>query len=393
MSKQSDFPYTYVHEQSSLDEAANKLSFATQLSVDLEFDKNRFRYGFNLCLIQIFDGNETYLIDPIQQELDLSAIFSLLEKPDLPKIVFSFGEDLRLLHSLGCFPKGLYDLQIASALLNYPPASLATLLDEVMNIQLSKTSQQSNWYSRPLSDAQIKYAVLDVVHLPALFDVFKDQASERSVSVWIEQEMHHFENENHEDANQNEVLKEKYKGDLTEVEWHIFSKLMHLRDRHAESVNRPPYHISERKTLSNIARNPEIASNWSSIKSNHRTTKNDEFVTALQSEIGQALQEAQALELSRKRKAYKKPSKEEYERWRDLERKVKSVKQAFFRPIQKAIKEDYGDHTKTFIINNRLIKELVEGETRNLLPYKKELIFKYAQKLNLSIAEYVPALT
>ena len=107
---------------------------------------------------------------------------------------------------------------------------------------------------RPLSDAQIKYAVLDVVHLPALFDVFKDQASERSVSVWIEQEMHHFENENHEDANQNEVLKEKYKGDLTEVEWHIFSKLMHLRDRHAESVNRPPYHISERKTLSNIAR-------------------------------------------------------------------------------------------------------------------------------------------
>ncbi|MBO6793312.1 MAG: hypothetical protein JJ895_05340 [Balneolaceae bacterium] len=392
MSKQPDFPYNYVHEQSLLDEAANKLSTATQLSVDLEFDKNRFRYGFNLCLIQIFDGTETFLIDPIQNEMDLSAIFTLFENPELPKIVFSFGEDLRLLHSLGCFPKGLYDLQIASALLNYPPSSLATLLDEVLNIQLSKTSQQSNWYSRPLSDAQIKYAVLDVVHLPSLFDVFKDQANERSVSDWIEQEMHHFENENHEDANQNEILKEKYKEDLTEVEWHLFSRLMYLRDRHAESVNRPPYHISERKTLTNIAKNPESASDWKSVKSNHRTTKNDDFVNHLQSEINEALEEAQALELSRKRKAYKKPSKEEYEQWRDLERKVKSVKQAFFKPIQKAIKEDYGDHTKTFIINNRLIKELVEGKTYKLLPYKKELILKYSQKLDLSIDEYVPAL-
>ncbi len=392
MSKQPDFPYTYINEQSSVDEAADKLSEATQLSVDLEFDKNRFRYGFNLCLIQIFDGTDTFLIDPIQNELDLSEIFKLFEKPDLPKIVFSFGEDLRLLHSLGCFPKGLYDLQIASALLNYSPSSLATLLDEVLDIKLSKTYQQSNWYSRPLTDAQIKYAVLDVVHLPALFDVFKDQANERSVNDWIEQEIHQFENENHEDANQNEILKEKYKGDLNEVEWHLFSKLMHLRDRHAESVNRPPYHISERKTLIDIAKNPELAGDWKMIKSNHRTTKNEEFVDKLQFEIEEALAEALTLELSKKRKAYKKPSKEEYERWRDLERKVKTVKQAFFRPIQKALKEDYGDHTKTFIINNRLIKELVEGNTRNLLPYKKELILIYAQKLNLSIDEYVPAL-
>ncbi len=391
MSEQKKLPYIYVDDQTALDQAAAQLNNTKQLSVDLEFDKNRFRYGFNLCLIQIFDGTQTYLIDPVIAELDLKPIFEVFENPDINKIVFSFGEDIRLLHSMGCFPRGLYDLQMVSALLNYPPASLATLLQDVLGITLSKASQQSNWFRRPLSDEQINYAILDVIHLPDLYDVFVKHADERGVSDWIDQEMHHFETQNYEDADQNEILKEKYKGDMTEVEWHIFSKLMHFRDRHAESVNRPPYHISERRTITDIAKNPKKAGSWMSINSNHHSTKNNEFVDELHAQIDSALQEAQALELSRRKKAYKKPTKEEYERYRDLEHQLKVAKLHFFKPIQKGIKEAYGDHTKTFILNNRLIKELVEGNKRNLLPYKEKLIKDIAINKDLDYTQYLPS--
>ncbi len=390
MSIQTKHSHIYISSQNKLEKAVHELSTSTCLSVDLEFDKNRFRYGFNLCLIQIFDGKSTYLIDPINNELNLSPIFEVFENPEVTKIVFSFGEDQRLLHSLGCYPIGLYDLQIASALLNFPPSSLATLLEQVLEIQLSKTSQQSNWFKRPLTAEQIDYAIEDVIHLPKLYEVFLNEAEKRGVSDWIQQEMNFFESVNHEDATQNEILKEKYKGDMNEVEWHIFSKLMHLREQHAESINRPPYHIAERGTLTLIAKNPVYADRWMATKSNHHTTKNPEFLDRLVKEIESAKREAKDLELSTRKRATNKPSKEEYQQIRAFEQKVKYAKQHFFKPIQKALDQQHGEYTRAFILNNRLIKELVSGNTSILLNYKKLLIKSIITELHLEGDIFIP---
>jgi len=380
--------HLYVENQSVLNQAAQKLEAQQLLAVDLEFDKNRFRYGFNLCLIQICDGTDSYLIDPTVKEIDLRPIFRVLENPEITKIVFSFGEDLRLLHSLGCYPKGLYDLQIASALLNFPPGSLASLLEQVLEISISKSSQQSNWFQRPLSSDQIDYAIQDVIHLHDLYREFIKAAEHGGVNHWIDQENQHFESGNHSEATQNEILKERYKADLTEAEWHIFSSLMLLRDRHAQSINRPPFHIAERQTLTRIAREPQLARQWTKISSNHKSTKNPEFVDTLNATIQKSIQEIDELGLSRRKRAQKRPGKEEYERIKAFEKKVKYAKIHFFKPVQKCISEEYGEHTQLFILNNRVIKELVEGNSHNLLPYRKEVILECANKLALDASNY-----
>lgn len=389
MSNLEKAEYIYVDHHSLVIECVSEISKAPLLSVDLEFDKNRFRYGFNLCLIQIFDGSQTYLIDPLAKDIDLSPIFSVLENPDIQKVVFSFGEDLRLLHTLGCFPKGLYDLQIAAGLLNFPPSSLASLIEQVLGFQISKNSQQSNWFQRPLTSDQLDYAVQDVIYLPEIYQLFNKDFDKKGTKNWIEQEMHHFESNNHEDASQNDLLKEKYKADLNEIEWHIFTKLMHIREAHAKKINRPPFHVSERRTITEIARNPQKISDWMTIASNHRSTKNSTFIQILEAETEAAIEEAKQLGLSTRRRAAKRPSKKEYEKWKATEMKVKYAKQHFFKPVQKCIDQEYGEYVKTMILNNRLIKDLVTGYHDNLLPYKENVILECANKLNLDSSPYL----
>ena len=55
----------------------------------------------------------------------------------------------------------------------------------------------------------------------------------------MDQEMHHIESINRQEAEQNELLKEKYKADLTEIQWHVLTKLIYLRERKAKEINRP----------------------------------------------------------------------------------------------------------------------------------------------------------
>lgn len=389
MSKPENVKHHYIANQTQLDNASNILESSNELSVDLEFDKNRFRYGFNLCLIQIYNGNDTYLIDPLT-DIELSPIFKIFENPTITKIVFSFGEDLRLLHSLGCQPKGLFDLQMASAFLNFPPSSLANLLKSVLGVHLSKSSQQSNWFNRPLTSAQINYAIEDVIHLPAMYSEFCTAIEERGVKEWIDQEMKYFESVNHAHANQNEILKEKYKGDMNQVEWQIFSKLMMLREEQAKLINRPPYHIAERKTLFEIARNSDKLENWMVIKSNHPSTKSQKFIEKLEEAIKTAIEEAKVLNLSKRKRAIIKPSREEYEQIKALEQKVKFAKVHFFKPIQKDLDSRYGEYTRSFMLNNRVIRDLVSGNTSTLLPYKKDLFKSTIESLGLKGEKFIP---
>ncbi len=388
MTNQEKAEFVYVDHPSLVSECVKEISKASFLSVDLEFDKNRFRYGFNLCLIQIYNGSLTYLIDPLINDIDLSSIYKVFEDPDITKIVFSFSEDLRLLHSIGCFPRGLVDLQIAAGLLNFPPSSLARLIEQVLEFQISKSSQQSNWFQRPLTNEQLDYAVQDVIYLPQIYQLFKKEFDKRGISSWIQEEMHHFESDNHEDANQNDLLKEKYKADLNEIEWHIFSKLMQLREEHARKINRPPFHVSERRTITEIAKSPARTSEWMTISSNHRSTKNSDFIRSLNQCITEAIRESKDLGLSSRKRATKRPSKEEYEQWKATEMKVKFAKQTFFKPIQKCIDKEYGEYVKTMILNNRLIRDLVLGYHENLLPYKKKVILSCAEKLDLDSQLY-----
>lgn len=381
--------FTYISTSGQLQQCISHLSDQSEIAIDLEFDKNRFRYGFNLCLMQIYANDTCYLIDPLSSDLDISEIFLLLENPAITKVAFSFGEDIRLLHYIGCKPKGVYDLSFAIALLDYPPTSLTNHLKEIVNVEVGKSSQQSNWFNRPLTRDQLEYAASDVLHLFDLRDALVQQLKEKGIEEWVQQENEAFESADYSNENHNEVLKEKYKNGLNQIEWHIFSALMIYRDNQAKSMNRPPFHIIDRGYLKELASNPDKINNWNTKSSIHKNLRKESVKNNIEDLIKEKIAEAKSLGLSRRKKAGSRLPKEEYEAYRSLQQKVSEAKAHVFKHMQKEIEQKYGKHTRAFVLSNRTISELVGGDFSNYLPYKQQLIEGLAEKLDLPLNEYV----
>lgn len=374
----------YINNTPDLESVSCKLSSAKQIAVDLEFDKNYYRYGFNLCLVQIFDGEECYLIDPISKNLDIKTIYPVLEDDSVEKITFAFGEDLRLLHSMNCFPKNIYDLDIVSSLLNYPPASLVNLIDDILEIDTGKSSQLSNWYNRPLTDQQIHYAAQDVLHLFDLKEVLNKQAKQKNITEWIAEENSVWDQLDYSGEKNNGILKDKDKKEFNEVEWHVFSELMVYREELACIVNKPSFQVIKKEYLMEVAKESRTLMNWDSAKGIYRKVKNEKTKNKLIEIVKNARQNAYELGLSESKPAKKLLTPEEMREYRNQQKRLKKVKTAFFDPIKEKIVEEYGQETAVFLFSNRIISDLVNGENGNLENYKRELLVRYTDELNLS---------
>lgn len=379
----------YISTNESLQQLAESLNRQSAFAIDLEFDRNRYRYGFNICLMQIFDGENCYLVDPLSKDLDISLIFPPIENPKVEKVVFAFGEDLRLLHSMGCFPKNLYDLDVATSLLNYEPASLTNLIQKVLNVEVNSSSQQSNWYKRPLTENQKLYAADDVLYLLDFKKAIEEKVKEREMEEWIAQENAIFDALDYSDEDHKNLLKDKDKEDMSMYEWHIYSRLMEFFDEVAEGFDKPVYHLISKKQVRGLAQQPASINSWNSTKGIYGKLKNDEFRQQLKQILENSMNGAEDRSLSKSRKASNSMSRDEYHAMRNRQREVNEIKRSLFDPIQQKIEQDFGKHAKSFILPNRLTKEIIKGETELLPAYKSQLFKKYADDLGLDLSDYL----
>lgn len=377
-------PITYIDNKSALSGALTQINEAPRIAIDLEFDKNYHRYGFNICLIQIFDGKSCFLIDPLSEQMDFKNLFPALENPDIEKVTFAFGEDLRLLHSLGCFPKNIFDLDIATSLLNYPPASLTNLIQDVLNVDTGKSSQLSNWFKRPLTDEQIHYAAQDVLHLFDLKSILDEQADKKNIIRWIKEENSDWDELDYSNKDNNGIYKEKEKKDFSEVEWHIYKALLHFREEIAETYDKPTFQVIKKEYLMDIAKDSRVLMNWHQAKGIFRKIKNDETKSAILDVIKSAREDADKMGLSENEPAIKPPSAEELALYRENQKHLKKMRSVFFDPIKKKIEAEYGENTATYMLSNRIISDIIFGNNGKLKSYKRELFLSYADELGLN---------
>ncbi|MBL4652045.1 MAG: ribonuclease D [Flavobacteriales bacterium] len=253
--------FNYVTTQSQLTDCIEKINAVSEISVDLEFDKNRYRYGFNLCLLQIKAGNDIFLIDPLGDNFDIKPVFESLENPNIQKVVYAFGEDIRLLHTLGCYPKNLFDITIQTRLMNYPAISLTNLLLEEQGIECSKSSQKSNWFKRPLTEQQLTYAAEDVEFLIELKNQIQKKCT-KELTEFITEENKQYELIDYAEKETSNGLKDKDKKDLTEYQWHIYNGLMNFREKAASKVNRPPFFVLGKEYLREVAIDHAQLKSW-----------------------------------------------------------------------------------------------------------------------------------
>lgn len=379
----------YIENQKQLEDCVAFLEAQSELAIDLEFDKNRYRYGFNLCLVQIFAGGRCFVIDPLPEAIEINLLFPIIENPKIEKIVYSFGEDLRLLHSLGCFPKNTFDLAIALRLLDYPPASLAGALIETLEIEISKSAQTSNWFTRPLSEKQISYAATDVLYLLDMKKILVQQAIDKKVLAWIDEENAVIDTLDYSEVENSSFLKEKDKEGLTEFEFHLFKGMMELREEMAAKYNRPSYQIIDKDYLKELAERSNQIHRFDKIRGIYKALNNDSFKKMLWERREKMEQEANELNLSTTEKAYKRMGPEEYQ----LKKKERAIqdeaKKNIFKPIQELISKNQGENVVTYILGNRMMEELALGNLENLRDYKRRLIEECAEELALDITPYI----
>jgi ribonuclease D len=127
-----------------------------------------------LCVVQLSAGDGTADVVQIPKDhSDVPNLKALLANPKITKIFHFARFDLAALYNaFGVMPQPVYCTKIASRLSRtYTDRhGLKDLVREVLNIDLSKQQQSSDWGSDSLSDAQLAYAASDVLHLHALRD-------------------------------------------------------------------------------------------------------------------------------------------------------------------------------------------------------------------------------
>lgn len=171
--------YTIVNSTGELDRLCVKWGGLRTLALDTEFIRVNTFYP-KAGLIQVCDGQDIYLLDPLSIN-DFSSFKTLLQNVNICKVLHSSSEDLVLfLNFFGVLPQPMFDTQKAAAFLGFGPSiSYQNLVKEMSGVSLGKGETRSDWLRRPLSEQQLHYAALDVKFLPVLYSRLLEQLQSR----------------------------------------------------------------------------------------------------------------------------------------------------------------------------------------------------------------------
>lgn len=144
--------------------------FNGSVAVDTEtmgLNLNRDR----LCLVQLSGGDGNAVLVQILPGVDCPNLKRLLRDKNVLKIFhFARFDVAKILNDLGIITAPVYCTKIASKLCrtSCPSHGLKSLCADLLNVDLEKEQQTSDWGAAELNEAQLKYAANDVLYLHAL---------------------------------------------------------------------------------------------------------------------------------------------------------------------------------------------------------------------------------
>src|SRR5262249_1189944 len=158
---------------------------AGRVALDLEFLWER-TYRPQACLAQVAVGDAVHLVDPLAGA-SLEPLAGLVADPDVTVGMHAPSAGLILLAlSYGVRPCGLVDTQLAAGFVGLGAGqSLGTLLERALGVHLRKSESYTDWSRRPLTPAQLAYAVDDVRHLLPLADELDRRAEALGRTDWV----------------------------------------------------------------------------------------------------------------------------------------------------------------------------------------------------------------
>lgn len=178
---------TFITDEQILSSVLDRLQ-GQNLAMDTEFIRTS-TYRPILALLQFSTGKEHFLVDPLAVQ-DLSALDQWMQDDANGVIFHACGEDMEIFEDLfGRLPKNLYDTQIAATLAGIGHGmGYQRLMKAVLDVDIDKDASRSDWLARPLTQAQLRYAVIDVAHLNQLHELLQSKLEQRGRWEWYRQE-------------------------------------------------------------------------------------------------------------------------------------------------------------------------------------------------------------
>lgn len=191
LSTASDASHTVYANATELQYACHRLREGTgAFALDTE-RASGFYYDERAFLIQICRNDAgTFLIDP---RLDPPAARRELQAllNDQHWILHAGYSDQYALKDLGLQPAHIFDTELASRLLGHPRVNLAAMVEHYLGVTLKKGHGGEDWSTRPLPQAWLRYAALDVEYLLPLQEALLADLVANDKLHWAEQEFEH----------------------------------------------------------------------------------------------------------------------------------------------------------------------------------------------------------
>ena len=173
-----------------LAEACARLAGHPFVTVDTEFLRDATYYP-KLCLVQLASPEEGVLVDPMAKGIDLAPLLALMADPAVVKVFHAARQDVEIIWHLGrMIPSPLFDTQIAAMVCGYGDSvGYEQLANDLAKARIDKSSRFTDWSRRPLSEAQLSYALSDVTHLRDIYLHFQQELERTGRTAWLAEEM------------------------------------------------------------------------------------------------------------------------------------------------------------------------------------------------------------
>ncbi len=249
-------PLVYVDDAVALRKVCERLAGVERFALDTEFVGER-TYVPVLELIQVATAEQVALID-CRAVLSLDPFFALLSDGGVEKVLHAGQQDLELFCSLtGRVPTPVIDTQVAAAMAGYgAQPGYAQLVERLLGLAVEKSETLTDWSRRPLTRAQIAYAVDDVRYLLPLYECLRGRLGELKRWSWLREECHRLERSTRSQPIDpaEAYTRVRGRGTLRPKSLAVLRELAAWREEVARERNKPRPSIARDEALVEIAR-------------------------------------------------------------------------------------------------------------------------------------------
>ncbi len=160
------------------------------VTVDTEFLRET-TFWPKLCVLQLASDEEAVVVDALAPDIDLIPFLDLMADREVVKVFHAARQDLEIIWKMSArLPDPLFDTQVAAMVCGFgDQVSYSELAQTLCKVTIDKSSRFTDWARRPLSAAQVTYALADVTHLRDIYRSLVHQLEASKRTGWLADEM------------------------------------------------------------------------------------------------------------------------------------------------------------------------------------------------------------